>query len=142
MCILYPQPALIVIACPRHRHTIVVTPALIIAALVVATCSHRHAHPRHRHPSSLSPVHRIDAHCCCPPALIVAASALHPPSLRPALIVVPTVRLLSSHLPLLLLPVLVATPTCCSYWLFRLVHNIMNKWTYDGDVATNDGGGC
>src|SRR6267154_700594 len=135
MCILYPQPALVVIACPRHRHTI-----------VVATRPRRHARPRHRCPCcrpmlsslrppsssapSLSPpVHRIDAHCCCPPALIVAASALHPPSLRPALIVVPTVRLLSSRLPLLLLSVLVATPTCCSYWLFRLVHNIMNKWT-------------
>src|SRR5882762_7447215 len=135
MCILYPPSSL--------PPALVVTPALVIAALVVATCSHRHTHPRHRHPSSLSlPVHRIDAHCCCPPALIVAASELHPPSLRPALIVVPTVRLLSSRLPLLLLPVLVATPTCCSYWLFRLVHNIMNKWTYDGDVATNDGGGC
>src|SRR6267154_335038 len=71
MCILCPQPALVVIACPRHRHTI-----------VVATRPRRHARPRHRCPCcrpmlsssrppsssapSLSPpVHRIDAHCCC-----------------------------------------------------------------------------
>ena len=128
----------------RHR-----LPSSSPPTLVVTARPRRHARPHHhclccRHlpssshpPSSLLPslslpVQCTHAHCCCPPALIVAASTSHPPSLRPVP-VFPAVRLLSSCLPLLLLPVLIANPTCCphfcSYLLFRLVHTIMNKWT-------------
>ena len=130
-------------ACSHCHHL----PSSSPPTLVVTTHHCRHTRPHHHcpcchhlpsssHPPSSSPpslspsVQCAHAHCCSPPALIVAASASHPPSLRPAT-VFPAVHLLSSCLPLLLLPVLIANPTCCphccSYWLFRLVHTIMNK---------------
>ena len=88
------SPALVVATHHRRRHP----PLSSSPALVVAD------RPHCCRPLLLSPpTIVVTLRCCCPPALIVAASASLPPSLRPAL-VVPAVRLLSSHLPLLLLP--------------------------------------
>ena len=77
MRILYPRPALIVIARPHRHHP----PSSSSPALVVTARHRRHTRPRHRcsccrHLPSSS---RLPS--SSPPTLIVAACALHPCSL-------------------------------------------------------------
>jgi len=142
------SPALVVATCPCCHHPPVLSclPSSSPPTLVIAT------HPCHRRPHCC---HRLCSHLSLLPTLIVAARALHPcSSLLPAhahrccqriastlleahtcccscralVVIVPAIVIAACTL------VLVAAPTllpfvAASHWLFRLVHNIMNKWT-------------